>query len=178
MSLASYMFEKISHESFYAELISFRARKLKIHTTRPLRKDNTMRAFCFGMLVFATIFGTTAVAQQPTAGSKKEAALVAPPGVSPEIWAYIQELRRLDDPKLNAQRTAQFKAQQRQARLATQQWFGYSNLRPVVNPIPYTGSYSPAWAGNTWNEYYWAGGGLPTQVNYAPSSPVIYIERR
>jgi hypothetical protein len=138
-----------------------------------------MRSFCLGMLVLATICSTSVHAQQPLTAPKKDDVQVAPPGVSPEIWAYIQELRRHDDPKLNAQRIAQFKTQQRQARLATQQWFGYSNLRPVVNPIPYSGQYSPAWTGNTWNEYNWAGGGYPSYVNYAPAaSPVIYIDRR
>jgi hypothetical protein len=141
-----------------------------------LSKGVSMRAFSCALLMIV-LCGAAASAQQPTAPSPSDAT-VAPPGVSPDVWAYIQELRRSDDPKLNAQRTAQFKAQQRQARLATQAWFGYSNLRPVVNPIPYTGSYSPSWGGNTWNEYLWAGGGYPTVATNGSAPQVIYIERR
>ena len=131
-----------------------------------------MRTLGAGLFLTLVLAGNCAFAQRPgTTSGTEEAAQIAPPGVSPEIWAYIQELRRQDDPKLNARRAAQFKTQQRQARLATQQWFGYSNLRPTVNPIPFMSNYSPMWVGNQNLDQNWSAGGFPQ-----PASSV-YVQR-
>ena len=127
-----------------------------------------MRILGTGLFVLALFVTQNACAQQPVKPVKEEMQ-VAPTGVSPEMWAYMQELRRQDDPKLNAQRSAQLKTQQRQARLASQQWYGLSNLRPNVNPIPYMSSYSPVWIGNTSNPFYWSAGGS--------TNPSVYVER-
>jgi hypothetical protein len=132
----------------------------------PVGKEYYMRKFgitCFMLALFASpIFGQDATSAVKPANAEN----VAPPGVSQEVWAYIQEMKRTDDPKQNARRVAQFKAQQRQARLATQQWFGYSNLRPIASPMPFTGNYSPMWVGNTNNDYHWANGGYGTPSTY------------
>lgn len=78
--------------------------------------------------------------------------LSAPP-VTPELWVYSQEMRRHDDPALAVRRKAEFQAGQRQARLAAMKWYGLSNSRPVANPTPFTGQYSPSWVGNGWNRF-------------------------
>ncbi len=77
--------------------------------------------------------------------------------VTPEMWFYMQEYRRYSSPKEAVRRKAEMRAQQRQNRLASQRWFGVSNLRPTANPIPYYGTYSPSWGGNGWNSYHWVG---------------------
>jgi hypothetical protein len=91
--------------------------------------------------------------------------LSAPP-VTPELWVYSQELRRHDDPAQAVRRKAEIAADQRQARLAAMRWYGFSNSRPVANPTPFTGEYSPAWVGNGWNRYDWVGGSRPAVSIY------------
>jgi len=80
--------------------------------------------------------------------------------LTPEMRAYLDELQRRDDPKQNAIRAAMVKAEQRRARLASQAWYGYSNLRPIANPFPITSSYSPHWAGS-YNDFIWYGSSTP-----------------
>jgi len=74
---------------------------------------------------------------------------------TPEMWFYEQALRRYRDPKSSVRRRAEFEADQRQARLAAQRWFGFSTSRPTVNITPFTNGYSPMWMssspyGNQW----------------------------
>jgi hypothetical protein len=86
-------------------------------------------------------------------------------GLTPEMRAYLDEVRRQDEPMMNAKRAAMQKAEQRRMRLAAQAWYGYSNSRPMVNPFPIMSSYSPMWAGSSYNEFYWYGtGGSPYTV--------------
>ena len=84
--------------------------------------------------------------------------------VTPEMWFYMQEYQRYQKPKEAVRRKAQIRATQRQNRLEAQRWFGVSNLRPVANPIPFYGSYSPSWVGNGWNPYSWSAYGQPYVV--------------
>ena len=89
--------------------------------------------------------------------------------VTPEMWFYMQEYQRYQQPKEAVRRKAEIRAAQRQNRLEAQRWFGFSNLRPVANPIPYYSSYSPAWVGNSWNPFSWSGSGQP-YVTYHTAS--------
>lgn len=81
--------------------------------------------------------------------------------VTPEMWFYLKEYQRYQSPKEAVRRKAEVRASQRQARLESQRWFGFSNLRPIANPIPYYGSYSPFWSGSPWNSFGWSGYGQP-----------------
>ena len=103
------------------------------------------------------------VAPEPTTFTPPS--LSAPP-VTPELWVYSQELRRHDDPAQAVRRKAELVADQRQARLAAMRWYGFSNSRPVANPTPFMGQYSPAWVGNGWDRYDWVGGGWPAVTLY------------
>ena len=94
-------------------------------------------------------------------------------GLTPEMRAYLDEVRRQDEPKLNAKRAAMQKAEQRRMRLAAQAWYGYSNLRPMANPCPTMSSYSPMWAGSSYNEFYWYGTGAVPYTVYVDQH-VIY----
>jgi hypothetical protein len=76
---------------------------------------------------------------------------------TPEMWFYEQALRRYRDPAVAVRRRAEFEADQRQARLAAQRWFGYSNSRPTVSPTPFTGTYSPMWTSNSPYGNQWRG---------------------
>jgi hypothetical protein len=88
------------------------------------------------------------------------------PPVTPELWVYSQELRRHDDPAQAVRRKAEIQADQRLARLAAMKWYGLSNSRPVANPTPYTGQYSPQWIGNGYDRYDWVGPANPSVTLY------------
>ena len=79
--------------------------------------------------------------------------------VTPEMWLYMQEMRRYDNPLEAVRRNAATRASHRRARIAALQWFGFSNIRPQANPIPYNDVYSPTWTSNSWNPYTWTGAG-------------------
>jgi len=90
---------------------------------------------------------------------------------TPEMWFYIQEMRRYDDPREAVRRKAEFKSAQRQRRLASQKWFGMSTARPIASPTPFTSTYSPYWASNSWDPFSWRGvGHSPIVVRPSPEN--------
>jgi hypothetical protein len=118
-----------------------------------------------------------AIARGQEAGSKASAGKLssADPEFSlgqltptPEMWFYEQALRRYRDPKVAVRRRAEFEADQRQARLAAQRWFGYSNSRPTVSPVPFTSNYSPMWTSNSPYGNQWRGVSRTTVVIPVP----------
>ena len=84
-----------------------------------------------------------------------------PYAMSPEMWLYMHEQRRADDPQLAVRRKAEFRADQRARRIAAMDWHGFSNSRPQASVTPFMGTYSPYWSGNTYDPYRWSGGGYP-----------------
>ena len=120
--------------------------------------------------------GAVVYAQQPAARPTTDKASTADQEFSlgqmtptPEMWFYQQSLRQYRDPKMAVRRRAEFEADQRQARLAAQRWFGYSNSRPIANPSLYTGTYSPMWTSNSPYPYQWRGVNR-TSIIVAPQS--------
>lgn len=85
-----------------------------------------------------------------------------------EMWFYEQYRQQYDDPRTIVRNKAEFKAEQRQRRLAARRWFGFSNIRPQANSDPFNGDYSPRWTSN--NAYYpsrwggWGGGWVVGRV--------------
>jgi len=76
--------------------------------------------------------------------------------ISPEMWLYEKQLERHDDPAMAVRRKAELRGLQRAERLASQQWFGISNSRPLVMPTPSTGGiYAPFWSGNSYDPNRW-----------------------
>jgi hypothetical protein len=75
---------------------------------------------------------------------------------TPEMWFYEQALRRYDDPKNAVRAAAEYKANQRRARLAAMAWYGYSNSRPSSGIDPISGvPLQPGWAGNGYMPNTW-----------------------
>lgn len=87
---------------------------------------------------------------------------------TPEMWFYEQELRRYNDPRQQVRRKAEFRAEQRQHRLAALHWFGYSNARPTASMTPTCGQYSPSWVGNHYHPFWWRGTSGATVVVQRP----------
>lgn len=90
--------------------------------------------------------------------------VLMPAQVTPEMWIYSQEMQRYEDPRQAIRRRAELKAAQRHSRLAAMKWFGFSNARPQVNPVPFMGVYSPTWVGNGSDRYDWVGAGWPSST--------------
>lgn len=119
------------------------------------------RHFVILAAIIAASASSTVLAQQsrgPQRGQKSSIKVKAdqdqPPApmslseMTPEMWLYLQELRRYDDPQMAVRRKAEFRADQRRRRIASREWFGLSNMRPRANPTPWFGSYSPQWGSN------------------------------
>ncbi len=84
---------------------------------------------------------------------------------TPEMWLYERTRSDHLDPKLAVRRKAEFRAAQRQQRIAAMKWFGFSNLRPHCSSDPFHGDWSASWRGN--NAFYpsrWHGVGAPLVV--------------
>ena len=88
---------------------------------------------------------------------------------TPDMWFYQQDQRTYHDPQEAVRRKAQFRTQQRQLRLAAQQWYGVSNARPTANATPYTGgSYGPQFGGGP-DSNRWPGRPAATTVIVNPA---------
>ncbi len=74
---------------------------------------------------------------------------------TPEMWFYEQERIRHDDPKASVRRKAEFRATQREHRLAALKWYGMSNSRPTTSTTPVMGTYSPTWVANSIDPFRW-----------------------
>ena len=104
-------------------------------------------------------------AQNPTDDTRHEYTVDAnSPETSPELYFYLDQQRRHDDPKMLVKANAERRAQQRRQRIASRRWYGLSNARPVANPTPWFGTYSPMWSGSFWNPFVWSSYQFPTYV--------------
>jgi hypothetical protein len=58
---------------------------------------------------------------------------------------YQQSTDYQPNPRAIVQQKAMQRAQQRQLRIASMNWFGMSNSRPTAASTPFTSLYGPAW---------------------------------
>lgn len=120
-----------------------------------------------GIFVVVLLLPAVAAAQKPKggqAGADQEISIGEFPPTQ-EMWFYQQELKRQQDPKLAIRRRAEMRAQQREQRLASQEWYGISPSRPPANFTPWTGGlYSPSWNGNSREPFRWM-----------PQAPIVVI---
>jgi len=96
------------------------------------------------------VLASSASAQQPFQITEVEpgqevAEEFATPTMTPEVWLYLQEMKKNENPKALIHRRAAHKAAQRQARLDSRKWYGQSLSRPSLNVTPFTDSYAPEW---------------------------------
>lgn len=81
-----------------------------------------------------------------------------PSGVeaTPEIWMYLHDYKRYQDPKEAVRKKAMIRSQQRQSRLASQRWYGHTKLRPNANANPQMSVfYGQQWTGLPWSANQW-----------------------
>lgn len=92
---------------------------------------------------------------------------------TPEMWFYEQYMRQYQDPKMAVRANAEYRAIQRQHRLASMQWFGFSNSRPQATGDPQNTDYSPKWTSNNATyPYRWSGVGQTWYVAQ-PVAPTV-----
>jgi hypothetical protein len=120
------------------------------------------------VLCFVFLVTSSPAWAQQAAGGPPSAKLTIVGPVSPgDLTPRPDTQVRQPDPdtKLAVREKAEFRAQQRQGRLASRQWFGLSNTRPMANTDPYDNDYSPRWTSNNgWYPFRWSG-----------TSPVIAV---
>lgn len=63
---------------------------------------------------------------------------------SDEAWYYESGQMKVDPLRVHQAKAAQ-RAAQRNARIASMNWYGMSAARPTASATPFTGMYSPAW---------------------------------
>ncbi len=118
-------------------------------------------------LALVAMAAVPAMAQKPEANSFTPKVGVASSEIqaTPEMWFYEQYQADYRDPQLAVRRKAEFRSQQRQHRLASMKWFGFSNQRPITATDPYNGDYAPKWtSNNTTYPNRWTGVGRATVV--------------
>ena len=112
---------------------------------------------------------------EPVVTEQQEAFLdqIPAPETTQDMWFYLQELRRYDDPHVMIRRKEEQKAEQRRLRLAAQKWFGMLPGRPNANPTPFTGAPAPMWVGNGYDPYHWVGSGSITRTTFRVTDTTI-----
>ena len=130
-------------------------------------------------LLVVVLASSAARGQEPAPGEKQppieRATSFSQMTPTPGMWFYDQAQRQYNDPKQSVRRKAEFMADQRRRQIASMEWFGFSNSRPVVNPTPYTGTYSPMWVSNGACPSQWSGSAPQTLIvrpMIAPSGAV------
>jgi hypothetical protein len=125
-----------------------------------------MKRMLLSAALLTLVTATGALAQQPASATLPQVNVSGSPGeqnsaglqsVAPEVWVYMQERNRYEDPKQAVRRKAEARALARQGRLEARRWYGLSNSRPTAAATPFMSQYSPAWRGNGGHGYDWIG---------------------
>ncbi len=122
------------------------------------------------LLIVLGMAASPVMAEKPSTAAPLFSGTISPGALTPtpEMWFYEQGMRQYMDPQLAVRQRAEFRANQRDYRLAARRWFGYSNLRPTVGTDSIHSETKPHWSGT--NSVYpnrWSGGsavvvGIPT----------------
>jgi hypothetical protein len=81
------------------------------------------------------------------------------------MWFFEQSRRDHQNPRTAVRAKAEYRAEQRMRRIASRQWFGYSNMRPQAVTTPtHTTTGSPQWGSNSVDPYRWSGVGQTSVV--------------
>ena len=110
----------------------------------------------------------------PNKSGSKTGIAISPGDLAPtqEMWFYQQYQKEYMDPKTTVRQKAEFRAEERQRRLAARRWYGFSNLRPTANVDWIDSDPAPHWAsGNVYLPFQW-NGPVSTTVHLKPTAPV------
>lgn len=82
-----------------------------------------------------------------------------------EMWFYEQMRQDYNNPTLQVRRNSERAAQERKARLASMEWYGMSNSRPMAYTTPHMYHYSPTWTGSGRRPWAWNGTPSPVTID-------------
>lgn len=82
-----------------------------------------------------------------------------------EMWFYEQMRQDYNNPTLQVRRNSERAAQERKARLASMEWYGMSNSRPMAYTTPHMYHYSPTWTGSGRRPWAWTGSPSPVVID-------------
>ncbi len=129
-----------------------------------------MKWLPIALVAFFALPAVPASAEKPSEKPTIFAGTISPGELTPtpDMWFYEQQMRLYQDPLLAVRRNAEIRAAQRQNRIESRRWFGFSNLRPSASSDPFHGDYSPHWTSNNhWYPSRWTGYG-PAAIVLAP----------
>jgi len=133
-----------------------------------------MKKMFFACCVCLLVLPAAAVAQENAAPNLRRDATPVDVPKTPEMWLYEQERQRYADSAEAVRRQAEFRAAERQRRIESRKWYGYSLARPVLSPTPWWGLGSPSWTSNSLHPFYWHGTIRPVHVAQRPPHPRVY----
>jgi hypothetical protein len=119
-----------------------------------------MRRLVIALALPLLLTAGIAKAERPAAAGLGIDSVVSPGDLkaTPEMWFYEQAMRQYNNPKMAVRARAEFRANQRQQRIESMKWFGFSNSRPRASSDPYHSDYSPGWSANPgYYPYRWNG---------------------
>ncbi len=104
-----------------------------------------LQAICSALFLLLAV--TPLRAEKPVAIGLGADTVVSPGELksTPEMWFYDQAMRQYKDPKTAVRAKADFRDEQRQRRLESMKWFGFSNSRPRASSDPFHNDYAPGW---------------------------------
>ena len=113
-----------------------------------------------GLCLTTAAFGQKPAAPPPLPATSSGQFSMGELKPTPEMWFYEQYRQGQQDPKTAVRANAEFRAEQRQRRLAASRWFGLSNLRPRAAVDPLHSDFSPGWSSGDPNyPFRWSGAG-------------------
>lgn len=98
-------------------------------------------------LRLATLLAVAAVSLVGTSAEAQRGLLDPGPAPKVERPEYAGSIGKMTPMEI-IQQKAQMKAAQRQSRIATREWYGYSASRPKTNATPFSGMYGPQFQGH------------------------------
>jgi hypothetical protein len=147
----------------------------------------------FGLRLGVALFAATAMCIGTARAADKEPSRIVPAGANttvtadsaklvtpgevsatPEMWFYEQAMQRYNDPKVAVRAAAEYKADQRRARISAMNWYGYSNSRPASGIDVTHGPAQAQWAGNGSNSQYWVAPRSSSVLWMVPGAPQGY----
>lgn len=131
---------------------------------RDLKMGGRMKRLAISGALLLLLLAAPAYAEKPAATGLGFDTVVSPGELkaTPEMWFYQQAMRQYQDPKLAVRAQADLRARQRQHRLESMKWFGFSNSRPRVSSDPFNGDYSAGWVATPgYYPFRWSGMSQP-----------------
>jgi hypothetical protein len=123
-----------------------------------------MKGLSLACSVSVLLAASAVHAQQLGRVEQPAPAATASGATTPDMWYYEQAQREYNNPKLAVRHKAEVEAALRQQRIAARDWYGVSNSRPIANPTPSHGTYSPRFISNSRNPFLWNNSATGTMV--------------